>query len=113
MLEDITYAPIKLQLKRHAQRTLQYIDCYVLYNRYELLDDMEFIVVPFSQAYRLFEITPSEDRVVAIMNAKKGFQFSTDSSYHQLAIDILFQHNVVTCAFRDQGNLVYTPIFSK
>lgn len=85
----------------------------MLYNRFGLLDDAEFIVIPFDQAYRLFKIHPNNDRVVAIMNAKKSFQFSTDMSYRQLAIDILFQYDVVTCAFRDWGNLVYTPIFSK
>lgn len=81
ILEEATYIPVKLALNRYAWQSLSQINCYVLYNKFGPSDDIEFIVVPFDQAYRLFKITPADSRVVAIMNAKEGFQFSTDLNY--------------------------------
>ena len=72
ILEEATYIPVKLALNRYAWQSLSQINCYVLYNKFGPSVD---------QAYRLFKITPADSRVVAIMNAKEGFQFSTDLNY--------------------------------
>lgn len=47
MLEDAEYVPVKMNLKRYSPRGLEYRDCYVLYDRYGLLDDLGFLIVPF------------------------------------------------------------------